>query len=129
MSIPACVSLGARGQQVTTIPFDQVTSRSPKIEQLLQEYSSAHQSKTAIANNNNQEQQNNDNSSLLLPQLQQELRQKNQELEKERQRANSLEAQLQKQKKFYKGSRNYQINLLKLTIILSSLLERNQVSD
>ena len=33
-----CISFASQGQQVTTIPFDQVKSRSPKIDQLMQEF-------------------------------------------------------------------------------------------
>src|SRR3989338_7157968 len=82
-----CVSLGARGQQVTTIPFDQVTSRSPKIEQLRKLYSSPNQSKAVIANNNNQN--NNNNAALLI------ITQLQQELEKLLQRADTAEAKNQ----------------------------------
>src|SRR3989338_2100903 len=81
-----CLSLRSDDQQVTTIPFDQVKSRSPKIEQLLKEYSSNHQSQAANNINQNREQQNdNDDSALVITQQvhlrEQQRRQEGQQLE------------------------------------------------
>src|SRR3989338_8172453 len=45
-----CVSFGAKGQQVTMIPLDQGKSRSPKIDQLMQEFNSNKNRNQSIIN-------------------------------------------------------------------------------